>query len=186
MGSTPGIASVLGMTHSDPRLLSANAFEIDAIAIRRMQLIVLALCNWRRKHGRLPDALEELVPAYFDALPLDPWSGRPFRYSPSGTDRVPDMTTPKQPFLAGLGPTFITESRPRIPLLNSDGTEILLSRWQLSADDKPGAIQAISIGGPIVVIPSFPDDGKNASKSNAGTPSRPAAHPPSATKPPAK
>jgi len=51
---------------------------------RRAMLITLALCAWRSDHGELPARLDQLQGAYFERLPIDPWSGRSFEYRPSG------------------------------------------------------------------------------------------------------
>ena len=49
----------------------------------------LALRAYRLDHGRLPDKLESLVPAYLDKLPLDPFDEtRGFRYRPKGAAYV--------------------------------------------------------------------------------------------------
>ena len=46
----------------------------------------LALECFRRRHGRLPVQLDELVPEFLAELPEDPYSGRPFGYRfPAGT-----------------------------------------------------------------------------------------------------
>lgn len=42
--------------------------------------IVVALARHARDHGAPPDALDELVPAYLDALPEDPYGGGPWGY----------------------------------------------------------------------------------------------------------
>ena len=46
---------------------------------------ILALRGWQLEHeGRLPERLDQLVPAWLDSLPIDPYSGTPFHYVPSG------------------------------------------------------------------------------------------------------
>ena len=42
----------------------------------------LVLQAFRAEHGRLPDRLDQLVPAYLDAVPRDDFDGRPLRYDP--------------------------------------------------------------------------------------------------------
>jgi len=42
--------------------------------------LALALELYRHDHGKYPETLDELVPTYFDALPADPFSGKPFIY----------------------------------------------------------------------------------------------------------
>ena len=52
---------------------------------RRMTLrgtrLYLALRCFHREHDRLPASLSELVPQYIDAVPTDPFDGKPLRYS---------------------------------------------------------------------------------------------------------
>ena len=43
--------------------------------------VLFAIKCYKRKTGRLPDALDALVPEYIDKVPLDPYDGRPMRYS---------------------------------------------------------------------------------------------------------
>jgi len=43
---------------------------------------IVALKAFKMKTGRLPKALDELVPEYLAAVPLDDFDGKPLRYSP--------------------------------------------------------------------------------------------------------
>lgn len=53
----------------------------DRIAARRgITETFLALRAWQIRHGKYPETLGELVGHDLDALPLDPFSGRPFGY----------------------------------------------------------------------------------------------------------
>lgn len=45
--------------------------------------LLLALKGYKMDKGRLPETLDELVPAYIEAVPPDDFDGRPFRYSAS-------------------------------------------------------------------------------------------------------
>ncbi len=56
----------------------------EFISIQRATLIVLALQGWRLEHGTLPRTLDELSPAWFAHIPVDPWTGTPFEYYPDG------------------------------------------------------------------------------------------------------
>jgi hypothetical protein len=49
-------------------------------------LLVLALELYRGEHGEYPEALSDLVPAYIEELPEDPFSGESFRYRPLEAD----------------------------------------------------------------------------------------------------
>jgi ABC-type transport system involved in multi-copper enzyme maturation permease subunit len=55
---------------------------------RRVTRLVLALEAWRLEHGQLPESLEVLTGPgpdhYFRQLPVDPTTGKPFRYFPTG------------------------------------------------------------------------------------------------------
>jgi hypothetical protein len=46
----------------------------------RATLLLLALKAYHAEHGDLPDTLEELVPKYLAAVPLDDFDGQPLRY----------------------------------------------------------------------------------------------------------
>jgi len=113
-------------------LLSPNsAGELSAMVgmnlwerfhLRRCQLQVeitatqvkLALRAYRAERGRLPETLEELVPEYLAATPIDAFDGRPLRYSRErarlwsvGSDRRDDGGEPPQAvFRELLEPVF--------------------------------------------------------------------------------
>jgi len=52
----------------------------DLLARERALNVQIALERWRLRHGEYPESLEALVPALLTALPLDPFSNRPFGY----------------------------------------------------------------------------------------------------------
>ena len=45
--------------------------------------LALALELYRHDHGKYPETLDELVPTFFDVLPADPYSDKPFIYRPA-------------------------------------------------------------------------------------------------------
>ncbi|MCP4035987.1 MAG: hypothetical protein GY733_03560, partial [bacterium] len=45
--------------------------------------VMVALRAFEGENGQMPGKLAELVPAYFDAVPLDYFDGNPIRYSPN-------------------------------------------------------------------------------------------------------
>ena len=47
---------------------------------RDATLVVIALEQWRRKNGRWPERLEQLVPKYLEVVPADQFDGRNLRY----------------------------------------------------------------------------------------------------------
>jgi hypothetical protein len=57
---------------------------IDAFArgesVNRLALVDVAIARYRGEHGRAPEALVALVPAYLEKVPLDPTTDKPFDY----------------------------------------------------------------------------------------------------------
>ncbi|MGQ9649354.1 MAG: hypothetical protein ACUVXJ_04525 [Phycisphaerae bacterium] len=43
-------------------------------------ITVLAVAAYRNDHGRFPESLDELVPRYLEAVPMDPFTSQPLRY----------------------------------------------------------------------------------------------------------
>lgn len=73
----------------NPHLLPVyDDWRLDLMAAheghRRIARLQLALAAWRAEHGELPEALDELVGKELSSLPVDPFTGRPFRYRPEG------------------------------------------------------------------------------------------------------
>ena len=52
-------------------------------ASRRVVVAAVALKRFQLKHGKWPESLEELVPEFFPAVPIDPYDGKPLRYHPN-------------------------------------------------------------------------------------------------------
>ncbi|MEN6451553.1 MAG: hypothetical protein ABFC96_13760 [Thermoguttaceae bacterium] len=83
---------------------------------RRAMILTLALEAWKLRHGSLPNSLNELVGSCLKRLPIDPYSGEPFRYVRGGLKtplrwRSPgemafreETTAPNTPFLWSTGP----------------------------------------------------------------------------------
>ncbi|MBN9689573.1 MAG: hypothetical protein J0M24_04985 [Verrucomicrobia bacterium] len=60
-----------------------------SMAVKRSALTACAVERYRLKNSsRLPERLEELVPEFLPAVPLDPFDGRPLRYEVSGEGYV--------------------------------------------------------------------------------------------------
>jgi hypothetical protein len=58
------------------------------LAERRLLQTDLALRMFHRDNGRWPALLDELVPAYLPAAPVDSYSGQQFRFRIDGEDFV--------------------------------------------------------------------------------------------------
>ncbi len=69
-------------------------------ALRRATLILMALAGWYHDHGTLPESIDELVGPYFDELPLDPYTGKPFHYRPKGFPTPIRFNSPNKPIPA--------------------------------------------------------------------------------------
>ena len=54
--------------------------EAMMVARLRAAIVTLAVERFRLANGKLPDKLADLVPKYLDAVPLDPFDGKPLRY----------------------------------------------------------------------------------------------------------
>jgi len=63
-----------------PPLARVTQRDLRAIAHLHTAQVGLAVERYRLKNGRLPESLAELVPAYLDAVPKDPFDGRDIRY----------------------------------------------------------------------------------------------------------
>ncbi len=74
-----------GFTHAWALNGAAHALVATRAALmsrttRRLALLALALHAWRQDKGDWPETLDELTPAYIDAIPIDPTSGEPLGY----------------------------------------------------------------------------------------------------------
>lgn len=81
------------------QMLSAPDFRL---ANRRLLRTKIAVLRYQIATGSLPGTLNALVPNYFDAVPLDPFDGKPVRYDPTrgamwviGQDLIDDGGTIK-------------------------------------------------------------------------------------------
>ena len=63
-----------------PPLSRVTTIELRAIAHLRAARVGLAIQRYRLAAGVLPDTLSDLVPAYLDAIPKDPFDGNELRY----------------------------------------------------------------------------------------------------------
>jgi hypothetical protein len=61
-------------------------FSKRSICMVRLLMIDLALRDYHADHGKYPESLESLAPAYLREAPLDPFSGKPFVYRPDETE----------------------------------------------------------------------------------------------------
>lgn len=66
-----------------PRYVSKFQFDIAELGSAR---VAMAVERFRIERDRLPDTLDELVPAFVDAVPLDPFDGRRLRYRRTGNE----------------------------------------------------------------------------------------------------
>ncbi|MCK4850026.1 MAG: hypothetical protein KAT11_01685 [Phycisphaerae bacterium] len=60
----------------------SRTVQIDIVNIARLRtcLAAVAAQRYRLTYGKLPERLSQLVPAYLDAVPEDPFDGQPLRY----------------------------------------------------------------------------------------------------------
>jgi hypothetical protein len=103
---------------------------------RRAITVILALQLWRLQHGALPDALSELVGTTLQELPLDPFTGEPFRYFPDGVAQEGLQSSfSRDPLPPGT--PFIWSARPGLELEREGAWEeeytVGEKRWRLSS-----------------------------------------------------
>lgn len=73
---------LIGSRISVPSVLSATTRDARSIALGRIVLAALAVERFRNDTRRLPESLAELMPRYLNAVPIDPFDGKPVRYKP--------------------------------------------------------------------------------------------------------
>jgi hypothetical protein len=124
-----------------PSLDFVELNHVSRVTARNAALLRMALIDYRREHGDLPESLDALKGAYFQELPVDPYSGKPFEYLPAGPSEPLEFTRPND---------FVAE--PGQPLL-----------WSIGLTD---AISAVLSGGRTVTkgywafpIPAITDEG---------------------------
>lgn len=61
-------------------LSNAITKEASSFAYLRTSIAAIAVERFRLAHGQLPENLNELVPQFISAVPIDPFDGQPLRY----------------------------------------------------------------------------------------------------------
>src|SRR5262249_29245045 len=75
-GDPTSIYGVIFMKPKHRRLLLEGA---NLAALRQTSQTGLAVVTYQRKHGTYPERLEQLVPEFLPAAPIDPRDGQPLR-----------------------------------------------------------------------------------------------------------
>src|SRR5262249_31477977 len=70
---------------------------LNLVALRRTARAGLAVEAYRRKHGKLPERLEQLVPDFLPAAPTDLRDGQPLRMKRAGDEVVAYATQDATP-----------------------------------------------------------------------------------------
>ena len=71
-----------------PALQAAMAAGARGNATAQVTAAGIAAQRFRLKHGKLPARLEDLVPGFLPAVPMDPFDGRPLRWVVKGDELV--------------------------------------------------------------------------------------------------
>jgi len=71
----------------------------NAVAESRMTQLFVALRCYQLERGALPASLDTLAPEYLKTIPVDPFTGKPFGYEPTG----------KEPRIWSVGPDRVTD-----------------------------------------------------------------------------
>jgi hypothetical protein len=62
-----------------PVLSAANKAVVEGDALHRLAMLGLAMARYYAEHKKYPDRLEDLVPDYIAAVPVDPFDGKPIK-----------------------------------------------------------------------------------------------------------
>jgi hypothetical protein len=79
-------AKLTGKEYRTKKLVSNRRFIHQRDALLRLLKTDLALRLFRQERGRVPERLDELVPKYLAAIPVDPFSNQPLVYRRGDTD----------------------------------------------------------------------------------------------------
>ena len=66
---------IMALSNSFAKRKFTQQCSLDAIRLQ------IACKLYKRKYGKYPKKLQQLVPEFIDAVPIDPFDGKPFRYS---------------------------------------------------------------------------------------------------------
>lgn len=75
----PRVPKMLGAL-TLPLVHQGVELDLDCRADLRSVRTTLAVQRYRLAEGKLPETLDQLVPKYFDRVPIDPFDGQPLRY----------------------------------------------------------------------------------------------------------
>ena len=89
----------------------------------RIAMLLLAIEAWKAEHGELPDRLDQLDGTYLNEIPIDPYTGKPFKYMPEGLPLfrqdgnrlVSYGVAPTEPFVWSAGPAIDMPEEPNSP-----------------------------------------------------------------------
>jgi hypothetical protein len=73
----------MGEMFGDFSLSSAVLKTLRIETARRVVVTAIALKRFQLKHGKSPETLNEMVPEFSPAVPVDPYDGKPLRYHPN-------------------------------------------------------------------------------------------------------
>jgi hypothetical protein len=69
-----------------PGMIRCSSFVAKGEAMHRLSRLGLAAEAYRLKHGKLPHALDDLVPEFIPRIPIDPCDGKPMHLRMEGGD----------------------------------------------------------------------------------------------------
>jgi hypothetical protein len=79
------IADSLFPTQKSARVLTSGAAFInltaETTALVRCTVLAISIERYQRQHAKLPGSLNDLIPAYINSLPLDPFTGKNLLFS---------------------------------------------------------------------------------------------------------
>jgi hypothetical protein len=106
--------SYYGAIFIKPKHRLLLAVGLNLVALRQTARTGLAVEAYRRKHGNVPERLEQLVPDFLPATPIDPRDGQPLRIKRVGDEVV--VYAPQDAAVAEGGKLRDRESRFPAPI----------------------------------------------------------------------
>lgn len=101
-----------GEREEDPRKVIERATEgIKDPGQRAQRRIVMAVNQFKSKRGRLPNRLEELVPEWFDTVPIDPATKKAFAYRVEGDKPIVGVPKGGASLADGALPESLSEAQ---------------------------------------------------------------------------
>jgi hypothetical protein len=122
-----GVGALTALVLPDPAIIVERVQRAEAM--HRAAVLGVAASRYQARHGRFPEALDDLTPELVHLLPVDPFDGEPMRFRRTGEGCV----------FYSIGPDLVDDNGS--PLVRSDQSGdicfVVASRSELVDTDSP-------------------------------------------------